>query len=609
MAASPPAWLVACDLPQAWRNRDSWRVLDTAFGDGSLLLALWELWAQDTHAARALHVVAICQVPPPVDALVTRLEAIPALRSHAVELERQWFGFLSGFHRLELHGGRLRLTLCVGPLDAMLRAQQFEADAIFVKAPDGGGDPEPAQPVAPWDKHRIKAVTRLCRRGTAIAIDADCAIPSEARVQAGIVPTHGHACDTTVQACRFQPHWQIATTRSAWRRAPAVVDACVVVGAGLAGATMAYALARRGWQVTVLDSATMPAAGASGLPVGLLVPQVSRDDNLRSRLARAGIRMTVTSASHLLARDQDWAWTGVAELDPNWRCALPGRWSQAGRQWSQAGLAQAPAHRARLGSATTDGGIWHAAAGWVKPARLVQACLAHPGIRFVARQTVEAIAYRDGHWRALDAGGAVLARARHLVLACAGDAARLAAHLAPSEQPCRMPLSPVDGQVSWALHKPGDDALFPPFAVNGAGSAIAHVPQSGATTAWFVGATYETPAQAALDGHAAHAENLARLSQLLPDAAKTLAPDFSDDTVHAWRGTRWTTPDRLPVAGAVCAATQPGLWVSAAMGSRGLTYAVLCAEIVASQLGAEPAPVEARLLQCLGPARFASHEL
>ncbi len=35
---------------------------------------------------------------------------------------------------------------------------------------------------------------------------------------------------------------------------------CAVVGAGLAGAAVARALALRGWQVTVLDRAAQPAA-------------------------------------------------------------------------------------------------------------------------------------------------------------------------------------------------------------------------------------------------------------------------------------------------------------------------------------------------------------
>ncbi len=608
MAESAPAWFFACGLPQAWRGQDHWRLLDTAFGDGSMLLALWQTWAQDAQAPRALHVVAICPVAPSRDALLDQIAVVPALRDRAHELERQWFGFLPGFHRIELHGGRLRLILCVGPQHAMLREQQFEADSVFLREQptpvrsDGSTSPRH------WDKHQIKAVTRLCRRGTGVAIDSDLGIPSELLSQAGMALTHTQTSDAIVQAWQYQPRWTITSTRSTWRRDAASASDCVVIGAGLAGAAMAYALAQRGWQVTVLDAAATPASGASALPAGLLVPLVSRDDNIRSRLARAGIRMGLHAASQLLVHGVDWAWTGVAELDRQWRDALPDPWPETGQQWSQTSLAHAPAHPARVGSGTADNGIWHASAGWIKPARLVLACLAHPAIRFVGGQPIDAITHRLGHWQALDKAGAVLAQAPQMVLANAGDAARLVAQL-PSKQALRLPLSPVHGQVSWASHKPGDATLFPPFAVNGAGSAIAHVPQSQASAAWFVGATYESASEIRSDPQAAHAENLDRLAQLLPDAAAHLATDFSDGTVRAWRGTRWTTPDRLPVAGAVSAATQPGLWISAAMGSRALTYAILCAEVVAAQLSAEPSPVEARLLQCLDPRRFASNEL
>ena len=40
----------------------------------------------------------------------------------------------------------------------------------------------------------------------------------------------------------------------------------VVMGAGLAGCTVAHSLANRGWQVTIMDPATGFGAGASGIP-------------------------------------------------------------------------------------------------------------------------------------------------------------------------------------------------------------------------------------------------------------------------------------------------------------------------------------------------------
>src|SRR5690606_31739444 len=50
-----------------------------------------------------------------------------------------------------------------------------------------------------------------------------------------------------------------------------------VAGAGIAGASIARARARRGIAVTVFDRADGPASGASGNPAALVTPAISRD--------------------------------------------------------------------------------------------------------------------------------------------------------------------------------------------------------------------------------------------------------------------------------------------------------------------------------------------
>jgi tRNA 5-methylaminomethyl-2-thiouridine biosynthesis bifunctional protein len=75
--------------------------------------------------------------------------------------------------------------------------------------------------------------------------------------------------------------------------------------------------------------------------------------------------------------------------------------------------------------------------------------------------------------------------------------------------------------------------------------------------------------------------------------------------LRSWSGVRCASSDRRPLVGEVAS----GLWVSTAMGSRGLTFAPLCAELIAARLHGEPLPVEAKLAQALavsrrGPARF-----
>jgi tRNA 5-methylaminomethyl-2-thiouridine biosynthesis bifunctional protein len=47
-----------------------------------------------------------------------------------------------------------------------------------------------------------------------------------------------------------------------------------------------------------------------------------------------------------------------------------------------------------------------------------------------------------------------------------------------------------------------------------------------------------------------------------------------------------------------------GLWVNAAMGSRGLTLALLCGELLAARWHGEPLPIEDSLARALDANRF-----
>jgi tRNA 5-methylaminomethyl-2-thiouridine biosynthesis bifunctional protein len=157
---------------------------------------------------------------------------------------------------------------------------------------------------------------------------------------------------------------------------------------------------------------------------------------------------------------------------------------------------------------------------------------------------------------------------------------------------------PVRGQVSWNLL--GDTPALAPTPVNGNGHLLPDV-RLEAGRAWLTGSTY---GRGDADGSTREADQLAnldRLRRLLPGAAARLENDFAAGTVRAWRGVRCASSDRRPLVGELA----PGLWVSTAMGSRGLTFAPLCAELLAARLHAEPLPLPVRLAAALDARRHA----
>ena len=617
-ASSAPSWMLACGLPQAWQGQASWRVLDTHFDDGRNFLALWQQWSSDPASPRILHVAALTGDAPDWASLRSALDAHPDLAAHAGELADQWFGLLPGFHRLVLHGGRLLLTLCVGPVQQTLRELRFSADSVLLSADAAQQTPHTTTPAHAWDAWGTKALARVCRPGTRLSLQGQATVlpTAEALAQAGFTEPVAVPPDATadahtpgveagnLQSCEYRPRWPLHRSRASQNSLPVPTTQIVVVGAGLAGAAAAEALARRGWQVHVIDAASQPAAGASALPVGLLLPHISRDDNPRSKLSRAGVRLTLQAARRHLVDGADFDASGVAELVIDRERRLPDSWPAAGRQWSDDSLPPAVvAHLRRIG-APLDKAHWHATAGWIKPARLVQALLAQPGIRFQGHCNVQHITWSQGQWQLHGPQGALLAQAPQLLIANAGDAPRLVAMAALATPGIRSlaPLTALRGQVSWAVHSASDMGLLPPFPVNGAGSVIAHVPQDGGT-AWYAGATYETADTPEASVDQAHAHNRVQMTRLLPAADTSFTQALLTERIQAWQGTRWATADRLPLVGGLHEDDQPGLWLSTAMGSRGLTFAVLCAEVLAAQLCGEPAPLPKRLLRLIAADR------
>ncbi|MDO8451033.1 MAG: FAD-dependent oxidoreductase [Rhodoferax sp.] len=572
--------LQACGLPQAWGQQSAWRVLDTRFDRGLHFLTTWQAWRNDPRKPRLLHYVSLTSAPPPLEELLACATSFPALADVAQELAPQWFGLAPGVHRLTLDGGHVLLTLCVGDLTAMLRQQQFVADSIYL-APDG-----PARDSGPpWTVWTVKALARCCRRGTRLVAMADASDLRADLTQCGFELQASQTDPLTGPAGallggQFNPRWTIKNTRDAAPARPVEVGTCAVIGAGLAGASVAAALARRGWQVRVLDQANEPAAGASGLPVGLVVPHVSADDCALSRLSRSGVRLMLYQARSLLRQGQDWDATGTLQRQLDGAADLPD--------------------------------IWHKDAAWLKPARLVDAWLAQPGITFQGGARVSTLRRSGDQWELLDELGQVLARADRVVLANANGALPLLETLqatlpALGVRVDQLPaMHGVRGQLSWALHQGEPDAAFPLFPVNGAGSVIPAVPVDGdshAGLAWFVGSSYQPDNKPESPDEKNHAANFGRLQKLIPALSQALAKQFAAGAINAWKNTRCVTADRLPVVGPLYRTDNPTLWICAGMGSRGLSFSVLCAELLAARWGAEPLPVDAGLAQSLNALR------
>lgn len=625
----------------AWAHQPQWRVLKLGTGALTPFLQLWAAWQRDAARPRLLHYVLVSPHAPHAHSLPTDGALLPL----ADALAPQLYGLLPGVHRISLEGGQVLLTLWLGEHQAMLRQQSAVADQLLL------GDIWHSAPPADGPVHLLKALARHCRRGSLLHIAQEAPGLQPALLQSGFVlqpvtsattateidntaaPAHAAPSAPYGLYARFDPAWAPRQRHSAGPVPVSAPGTAMVIGAGLAGSAAAHSLALRGWQVTVLVAGDGPADGASGLPAGLFCPHVSPDDSVLSRLSRNGVRQTLERLRALCQPGTDWAPSGVLEHCTDGGTGLPPAWTgTAGDDWSHTASAD---QLAQAGLPPDTVACWHAQAGWVRPAQLVQTQLQHPLIQVCPHAAIAQLQRNaNGHWQALAADGSVLAQADLAVLAAGPATAGL---LPPGTD---WQLQPIRGQITLGPHTADNAAALPPFPVNGNGNLVTQVPASAAhhptqpgaadsteaTQAtgdpllWVMGSTFERDVTelpiSAADQAAAHAVNHAKLGTLLPASGVPMAPWFDPQDARCqptWGRVRVASHDRLPIAGPVDTGASDasdaidgfsGLWALTALGARGLTLSILCGELLAARLHGEPLPLDAKLAQHLGTERL-----
>ena len=577
------------DLPARWSGARVYTILETGFGLGLNFLATWQAWRDDPARPERLHYVSIEKHPFTREGLATLYPRYPELAPLAAELQSAWPPVLPGLHRLEFEGGRVALTLALADVADALPGLRLAADAFYL---DGFA---PARNPDMWTPAVMKALARLARPGATLATYTTARVVRDALSAAGFEPQlrPGFGPKRHMLAARFAPRGRrrVGAPSPAWNERRAIV-----VGAGLAGAAVTERLAARGWHVHLIERNPRLAMEASGMPAGVFHPHVSRDDSILSRLTRAGYLHASMRWRALEGAGAKLSWEqcGVLQMAKDGR--EEARMAAAVRVLRFPGDYVSYSPRAvaaeRAGLDVQAGGWWFPESGWMQPGRLVAAQLAaaEPNLELHSGKAVDALVTLDGRWRALAADGAVIAEAPVAVLANSHDAARLG--------PCAAPLKRVRGQLT---QLPVGSLPELRAVLAGSGHVIPRA-DGGA----FVGATFDYEDDGAEPSVAGHAGNLERLARLLPGAARH-DPAALDGAV----GFRCVAADRLPLIGAMPEsastrglARRPGLYGAFAYGSRGLTWAALGAELIASLIEGEPLPLESDLADAVDPGRF-----
>ncbi|AKH69599.1 tRNA U-34 5-methylaminomethyl-2-thiouridine biosynthesis protein MnmC, C-terminal domain [Spongiibacter sp. IMCC21906] len=642
------------DLAQRWHKLHAlppgtFTIIETGFGTGLNFLIAWQLWQQTAPSHWQLHYISIDKHPMRTIDLQKAHQSWPELCHLASILQHNYPPLVPGRHRRLLNCERVCLDLFFGDVSDGLTElilsssthnesqknshSSLAADAWFLDgfAPQLNPDM--------WQETLLDSITTLSKPGSSFAASTGDALVCRGLITRGFsVATvngldhkpailHGRKNTQATSAISMASNSNRGNIKVPWHNpfytCPSsnrssnnpLANKVTIIGAGLAGASTARALATRGYQVEVIERGSEPAQGASGNPQGVLYTKLSAElgslnrFTLTSFLHALGyyrplieqqhiigelcgvLQMASTHADKLLfeklktlLKHQDW----LTFVSPEQASVLAG----------------IPLHAPAF---------YYPGAGWLSPPALCKYWLNHDAITVKYNTEVREINYQESQWQLSNRAGKTLAETDILVIANSHEAKTLSC--------CGyLPTRAIRGQLSYL--SPKDLAYSPKKVVCHEGY---FAPATGEN--FCIGASFNLKDQHCELSDMEHHWNIQQLRKLSPELLHSNA-----EALGGRAALRCTSPDYHPIVGPVpdlakfdidykrlrkdAKATidspgsyQPGLYLNIAHGSRGLTSSPICAELIASYIGGEFPPLDRALCENLSPARFVIRDL
>ncbi len=627
-------------LNERWQQLkagEHFTIAETGFGSGLNFLAAWQLWLTAAPANAQLHFVTVEKFPLTKMDLQRALALWPELGEFTTQLIDAYPVFVgTGFHRLSFMDGRIKLTLIIDDaakgFSQLLATPQPEfasqcakIDAWFL---DGFA---PSKNPQMWSDELFTAIRQLSHKGTTAATFSAAGIVKQGLKLAGFdirkVPGFGRkremvkACmeqepvvdpQDTLQARSYSPYpvpWTINTAATI----PAEKHA-LIIGGGLAGCTSAWALAERGWKITLVESHSALAQEASGNPQGVLYAKLSPKNE-----AQAEFNLHALQFAQQFYRSR---WGAIGEQCGVLQLAHCESEQQLHEQLREKFLTKdelvqfvdAASASDIAGVQCRQTALHFPQAGWINPRLLCESLTNHPAIRVITHcAAVELERCGDG-WQI---NNNPELRAPVVIIANATEAKSFALTQ-------HLPIKSIRGQITYLPQTSSSSRLKTLICSEGyIGPAI--------NGQHCTGATFNLKEESRELRAEDHRTNLENLRAPLPELFSEWE-SVDVEKLHGRVAFRCTLPDYLPLVGAVpdeqamlndfaplrknaraaipkTGTYHPGLFINIGHGSRGLAYTPLCAELLTAQINQEVLPLPRELANALQPARFLIRDL
>jgi len=594
-------------------------IAETGFGTGLNFLLTWELWCQYAPKKARLHFISCEKHPLKIDDLSRSLSLWKELQYKTKLLLDKYPVLTPGFHSLQFDEGRINLTLMLG--DALLSYRELLVSGdlnleknireSYVNAWFLDGFTPSKNPTI-WDEALFTTIALLSDENTTLSSYSVAGVVKQGLKSAGFnvekklgfgqkremlfAKFSGSALGKTY---RHTP-WHISKPKSINTKT------AIVLGAGLAGSYVASSLAKRGWQVNLIDENKALGQGASGNRQALLYPKFSSFYSPLNAFMLSAYLYAVRTYKHLLPLGKFGVLTDLIQLAYNEKEKLS-------QDYLQPWLVKYPLLGALLDSEQASflagvklekGGLLIKDSFCIDSPALCEYLVQNNNISFYANSKFQAINYDGSDWHVNDH------HAKILVITNGHEANKFI-------QTRHLPLKTIEGQMTLVEANEFSKSLKIPIC--GEGHIIPVQKDIHA-----IGATYKQSSSDISHQLFNSQDDLINLARI-----HSISENFANinNVVGQWSGKRAATPDYLPLVGQVAddneflyqfggfksnpnrwypmpGAYQDGLYICAGFGSRGLTTIPISAEWLASMINQEPSSLPRKMVQSFSASRF-----
>lgn len=625
---------------QRWPNHSgSFTLVETGFGTGLNFILTWLEWIEfqkdhkpdqgleeNQQVSNHLHYISIEKFPLDKEQLKRALDLFPQLQPLSSQLINQYPVLVPGFHSLQFKDQNLSLTLVFDDVSSALPQLNGPVDAWFL---DGFA---PAKNPDMWTDSLYQSISQLSHNNTSLTT-----FTAAGDVRRGLSATgfklnkvSGFGMKREMMNGTFMqtqgplgnPFEQIKP----WLKPESkTIRHVAIIGAGIAGCTTAYALAQRGIKVTLIDRHGI-ATEASGNPQGAMYAKLAAGEATHSKIYIQGYLQSLRWLNNTLEKGDGWDDCGLIQLATTEKELIRQQKFIANTQYPAELLHSLNAQQASniSGIQLTRGGLFFPDAGWVSPQKFCLELIKHPLIHSYQVEVSNLLKSGEDWQLEINSSPTVTSLQNHyshVIIACANESQKLL-------KQSYLPTKSIRGQLTYldSLRKPA--AQLKTVLCGKGYIAPAHKGK------FCLGASYNIKDDEEAMRLEDHQKNLQYLDDFglefekLHQELKTL----DSDQYPGRTGFRCTTPDYLPMTGPLLdeqkfdlsftairknlaryprqvADFHSGLYLNIGHGSRGLTSAPLCAELIASYVCEENFPMAKEHVEALLPGRFYIREM